>query len=292
MTATEKNNFEIKRAELMGFCSGVRRAIKIIENAALENGSVASLGAVVHNQDVVDSLKEKGVHLIKEMDKIDEDYVAITSHGVGPDTVEELKKRGKQIVDTTCTNVQNAQHTARELADSGFHVIIFGEADHPEVKGLMNWAGNKALVTMNSKDIQKIDRPRQIGIISQTTQSLDKYENFIREIFALALPQLKELRIYNTLCRETIKRQDSAMELAKNSDVVLVVGGINSANTKRLADICSGITETHFIERANEINPEWVRNKEVVGVTAGASTPDETIQQVIDRLESLKDFPD
>ena len=292
MTATDKNSFEIKRAELMGFCSGVRRAIKIIENAAIENGSVASLGAVVHNQDVVDSLKKKGVHLIKEMDKIDGDYVAITSHGVGPDTIEELKKRGKQIVDTTCTNVQNAQHIARELADNGFQVIIFGEADHPEVKGLMNWAGNKALVTMDSKDIKKIDRPRQIGVISQTTQSLDKYENFIREIFALALPEIKELRIYNTLCRETIKRQDSAMELAKNSNVVLVVGGINSANTKRLADICSGITETHFIERADEIDPEWVKDKEVVGITAGASTPDETIQQVIDRLESLNNIPD
>jgi 4-hydroxy-3-methylbut-2-enyl diphosphate reductase len=292
MTATKKNNFEIKRAELMGFCSGVRRAIKIIENAAAENGSVVSLGAVVHNQDVVDKLKEKGVHLIKELDKIDGDYVAITSHGVGPDTIEELKKRGKQIVDTTCTNVQNAQHIARELAEDGFHVIIFGEADHPEVKGLMNWAGNKALVTMNSRDIKKIDRPRQIGIISQTTQSLDKYENFIREIFALALPDIKELRIYNTLCRETIKRQDSAMELAKNSDVVLVIGGSNSANTKRLADICSELTETHFIERADEISTEWLKNKKVVGITAGASTPDETIQQVIHRLESLNNIPD
>jgi 4-hydroxy-3-methylbut-2-enyl diphosphate reductase len=292
MTATKKNNFEIKRAELMGFCSGVRRAIKIIENAAAENGSVVSLGAVVHNQDVVDKLKEKGVHLIKELDKIDGDYVAITSHGVGPDTIEELKKRGKQIVDTTCTNVQNAQHIARELAENGFQVIIFGEADHPEVKGLMNWAGNKALVTMNSRDIKKIDRPRQIGIISQTTQSLDKYENFIREIFALALPDIKELRIYNTLCRETIKRQDSAMELAKNSDVVLVIGGSNSANTKRLADICSELTETHFIERADEISTEWLKNKKVVGITAGASTPDETIQQVIHRLESLNNIPD
>ena len=292
MTATKKNNFEIKRAELMGFCSGVRRAIKIIENAAAENGSVVSLGAVVHNQDVVDKLKEKGVHLIKELDKIDGDYVAITSHGVGPDTIEELKKRSKQIVDTTCTNVQNAQHIARELAENGFQVIIFGEADHPEVKGLMNWAGNKALVTMNSRDIKKIDRPRQIGIISQTTQSLDKYENFIREIFALALPEIKELRIYNTLCRETIKRQDSAMELAKNSDVVLVIGGSNSANTKRLADICSELTETHFIERADEISTEWLKNKKVVGITAGASTPDETIQQVIHRLESLNNIPD
>jgi 4-hydroxy-3-methylbut-2-enyl diphosphate reductase len=283
-----KNSFEIKRAELMGFCSGVRRAIKIIENAAAENGSVASLGAVVHNQDVVDSLGKKGVYLVKEMGDITGKFVAVTSHGVGPDTIEELKKRDKQVVDTTCPNVQNAQHIARELADSGFQVVIFGEAEHPEVKGLMNWAGDKALVTMDSNDIQTVDRPRQIGIISQTTQSRNQYESFVRKVFSLALPEIKELRVYNTLCRETIKRQDAALQLAKVSDVVIVVGGLNSANTRRLADICSEITETHLIERANEINPDWVKNKKTVGITAGASTPDETIQEVINRLESLK----
>jgi 4-hydroxy-3-methylbut-2-enyl diphosphate reductase len=290
MVAAEqgKAGFEIKKAELMGFCSGVRRAIKIIERAAAENGSISSLGAVVHNQDVVNRLEKKGVHLVKELDKISGNLVAITSHGVGPDTIEELNKRNKQIVDTTCTNVQNAQHIARELADNDFQVIIFGEAVHPEVKGLMNWAGHNALVTMNSKDILKLNRPLQIGIISQTTQSRNKYENFVKEVFSLALPDVKELRVFNTLCRETIKRQDAALQLAKTSDVVIVVGGLNSANTKRLADICSEITETHLIERAGEIEPEWVRNKKTVGITAGASTPDETIQEVINRLESLK----
>lgn len=289
MTArNDMDSFMIKKAEEMGFCSGVRRAIKIIEEAAAKNEKISSLGAIVHNQQVVNNLKNKGVELEDNPMNARNPVVAITSHGVGPDIIDELKKRGKKIVDTTCPNVQNAQRIVKNLCAGGFQVIIFGELEHPEVKGLLNWAGNKALVTLNSRDIILENLSKNVGILSQTTQSQIKYQAFTREVLDTVFTGVRELRIYNTLCSETIKRQDSALELAKTSDLVIVVGGLNSANTRRLADICSGITDTHLIETAGEIDPSWVKNKKQVGITAGASTPDETIEHVITRLNSFR----
>jgi 4-hydroxy-3-methylbut-2-enyl diphosphate reductase len=284
----EKQGFVIARAEQMGLCSGSRRAIKLVEEAAAKNGEITSLGAIVHNPDVVNELIIKGVHPADSLDKIKSNTVAVTSHGVGPDIIAALKTRKKQIVDTTCPNVQNTQHTVKELVDNGFQVIIFGDASHPEVKGLAAWANNQAIITIDSKELNKVKLPKYLGIISQTTQSLNKYTDFVKDIFTTALPDIKELRVYNTLCKETIRRQDAALELAKKSDVVIVIGGLKSANTRRLADICSEVTETHLIETAGEIDPAWLKGKKNIGITAGASTPDATIQKVIDRLESLR----
>jgi 4-hydroxy-3-methylbut-2-enyl diphosphate reductase len=166
-------------------------------------------------------------------------------------------------------------------------VIIFGEATHPEVKGLLGWAGNNAVATLNGEEVANLELPRRLGIISQTTQSHTKFVEFIDEVIRAVFPDVQELRIINTLCQETRKRQEAALELAGKSDLMIVVGGHNSANTQRLAEVCSPMVETHLIETAAEIEKKWLSGKQYIGVTAGASTPDEAIEEVVLKLKSL-----
>ena len=173
------------------------------------------------------------------------------------------------------------------LQKDGFSVIIFGEAAHPEVKGLLGWAGEKAVAALKSEELAYHQMPQQLGIISQTTQGQLQFSDFTREIISSALPSIQELRIINTLCKETQKRQEAALELAHKSDLMIVVGGHNSANTKHLAEICLLQVETYLIETAAEIQDDWIKGKEHIGITAGASTPDEAIDEVISRLRTL-----
>jgi len=165
-------------------------------------------------------------------------------------------------------------------------VVIFGDAGHPEVKGLLGWAGDKAIATLDPPEL-KLPANSRVGVLSQTTQSQQQFERFINSLVNKSVNSIAELRIINTLCRETKKRQDAALEMARKSDLVIVVGGLNSANTRHLAEICSPVVETRHIESAAEIKPAWLKGKKKIGVTAGASTPDEAIDEVIDKLEGL-----
>ena len=205
---------------------------------------------------------------------------------VSPQVLEKIEGRGLQMVDTTCPFVRRAQITARRLANSGFSVVIFGEQSHPEVQGVLGWAGGKGLATL---DVPTFDRtPQRIGILSQTTQSYSAFADFIAELAKSSLSHLSELRIVNTICDATRKRQQAALELAKRVDLMLVVGGRNSANTHRLAEICSSAgVETYQIETAAEIEPAWIQNRSRLGITAGASTPDQSIEEVVARLKQL-----
>ncbi|MBM4447114.1 MAG: 4-hydroxy-3-methylbut-2-enyl diphosphate reductase [Chloroflexi bacterium] len=278
---------EVKKAREFGLCFGVRRAIKIIDKAAKENQEIATLGPIVHNRLVVANLADAGVKVINELDQVEDRVIAITSHGAPPQLLAQIQARKLSIIDTTCPIVRSAQKAAKKLAQAGFRVIIFGEATHPEVKGLLGWAGNDAVATLNGEEVAQLKLPRRLGIISQTTQSHAKFVEFINEVIRAVFPDVQELRIINTLCQETRKRQEAAIELAEKSDLMIVVGGHNSANTQRLAEICSPIVETHLIETAAEIERGWLSGKRHVGVTAGASTPDEAIEEVVLKLKSL-----
>lgn len=278
---------EIVKARELGFCFGVRRAIKTIEKAAKEHKEVATLGPIVHNRMVVASLAELGVTVVDELDRVQAKIVAIPSHGISPQVLSLIKERRLHLIDTTCPIVRSAQRAAKKLADSGFSIIIFGEANHPEVKGLRGWAGNNSLATMEGEKISTLRLSRRLGILSQTTQSHIKFAEFINKVICIAVPHVQELRVINTLCQETQKRQDAAIELAGNSELMIVVGGRNSANTQRLAEVCSPIVETYLIETAAEVEKEWLLGKRRIGVTAGASTPDEAIYEVVHKLESL-----
>ena len=277
---------EIEKAAELGFCTGVRRAIDILESTAREIGPVETLGPVVHNQQVIESLALSGVKVIESLDQVGGNILAVSCHGVSPQVLEEIEGRGLQMVDTTCPFVRRAQITARRLANSGFSVVIFGEQNHPEVQGVLGWAGGKGLATL---DVPTFDRtPQRIGILSQTTQSYSAFADFIAELAKSSLSHLSELRIVNTICDATRKRQQAALELAKRVDLMLVVGGRNSANTHRLAEICSSAgVETYQIETAAEIEPAWIQNRNRIGITAGASTPDQSIEEVVARLKQL-----
>jgi 4-hydroxy-3-methylbut-2-enyl diphosphate reductase len=278
---------EVKKARELGSCFGVRRAIKIIDKATKAHREIATLGPIVHNRLVVCKLAETGVKVVSKLAHIQDGVIAIASHGAPPQVLSQIKTRKLQVIDTTCPIVSSAQKAVKELAEAGFRVIIYGEATHPEVKGLLGWAGNNAVATLNGAEIANLELPSRLGIISQTTQSHSKFVEFINEVIKAVLPNVKELRIVNTLCQETRKRQEAALELANSSDLMIVVGGHNSANTQRLAEVCSPLVETHLIETAAEIKRDWLSGKQHIGVTAGASTPDEAIEEVVLKLESL-----
>jgi len=283
----KKTGVTIRKADRLGFCFGVRRAIKMLEDALAENKNISTLNPIVHNQQVVDRLSRQGINVIKNIDEAAGNTIAVSSHGLSPDVLQEIKAKKISFIDTTCVNVRSAQKAASDLAEAGFYVVIFGEAAHPEVRGLLGWAGKKAVATLDVKELDKSLLKGKVGILSQTTQSQLQFQDFVNKVISRFLNSIVELRIINTLCLETKKRQDAALSLARKSDLVIVVGGSSSANTRHLAEICSPVVETHHIETAGQIKQSWLKGKKKIGVTAGASTPDEAIEEVIQRLNNL-----
>lgn len=277
---------EIEKAAELGFCTGVRRAIDILEKAAQEFGPLLTLGPVVHNQRVMERLAQFGVKAKGDVDQLEGSTVAISSHGVSPKAVEQIETRALRIIDTTCPFVRRAQIAAKRLAGAGFFVIVFGDESHPEVQGVLGWAKDNGLATVEPPKFDKL--PQRIGILSQTTQSFSGFTRFISSFAGSYLALISELRIINTICDATRRRQAAALELAKRVDMMLVVGSHGSANTQRLTEICSVVVETHLIDRAGELDHVWLLNHQRIGVTAGASTPDEAIEEVVARLQDAQ----
>jgi len=280
----------IEKADRTGFCFGVRRAINLLEKVARERGGVETLGAVVHNQQVLQKLSEIGVKVVNNIDDIEGDVVVTSSHGISPDSKDKIRNRHIDIISTTCPFVRRAQVAARRLAESGFFVIVYGDVDHPEVKGILGWAKDQGIATIDEKAVAALDPlPRRLGILSQTTQVPAQFAGFAKKIISLALNKDSEIRIIDTICHDIRERQAAALELARRADLMLVVGGRSSANTNRLAELCSKVTETHLIETAAEIKPAWLKGKKLVGVTAGASTDETTVDEVMERLQAMAD---
>ncbi len=279
---------KIEKTGEIGFCFGVKRAIDILEKVSRERGGVETLGAVVHNQQVLQRLAEIGVRVAQGVDDIRGDTVAISSHGVAPEVEEEIRARHIDIVDTTCPFVHRLQTAARRLAENGFFVIIYGDADHTEVKGVLGWANGKGLATLDEKVIASLDSlPRRLGVLSQTTQIPAHFAEFVKKLIDGAFTKDSELRIIDTICHDIRKRQAQALELAGRVDLMLVVGGRASANTNRIAELCSKATETYLVETAKEIRPAWFQGKHKIGITSGASTAEATIDEVLARLKAL-----
>jgi len=279
---------KIEKTGEIGFCFGVKRAIDILEKVARERGGVETLGAVVHNQQVLQRLAEIGVRVAQGVDDIGGDVVAISSHGVSPQIEEEIRARHIDIINTTCPFVHRIQTAARRLAQTGFFVIIYGDADHTEVKGVLGWANERGLATLDEKSIAKLDSlPRRLGVLSQTTQIPAHFTEFVKRLIDSAFTKDSELRIIDTICHDIRKRQASALELANRVDLMLVIGGHNSANTNRLAELCSTATETHLVETVEGIRPSWFQGKHHIGITSGASTPEQTINEVLMKLEAM-----
>ncbi len=277
---------EIERASEMGFCFGVKRAIELVDRAARERGPLQTLGALVHNRQVVDRLARCGVSVATSLDEIRGGIVAITSHGVSPHVMEQVNSRGLEVIDATCPFVRKAQVVAQRLGKARFWVLVFGDAAHREVRGVLGWAGEKATASLEVPQLDAL--PQRLGILCQTTQNQQRFSEFVARVISHELARLSELRIFNTICDATSKHQAAALELAERVDLMFVVGGQDSANTKHLAEICAdtGVV-THHIETAAEIDPSWLRGHRRAGITAGASTPNEVIDGVELALDEL-----
>ncbi len=278
----------IEKAAGIGLCFGVKRAIDILERAARKHGGVETLGAVVHNQQVLQRLAEIGVRVTKGLDDIQGNTVAIGTHGVSPQLEAEIRARHINIINTTCPFVHRAQITARKLAKSGFFVIIYGEANHPEVRGVLGWANGQGEAMLDDRFIAKFDPlPRRLGVLSQTTQIPAHFTEFVKKLIDSALAKDSELRVIDTICHDIRKRQTATLELASRVDLMLVIGSHTSANTNCLAQLCSKATRTYLVETADEIQSSWLQGQYHIGITAGASTAEQTINEVVTRLEAL-----
>ena len=273
---------EIILAEKAGFCFGVKRAINTAFEAAAA-GNVYCLGPLIHNPQEVDRLRKAGVATVDDFSTLKEgNSLIIRSHGVPPSILEQAKDQGLKIIDLTCPFVNKAQRHAEALRDEGYQVVVVGEKEHPEVQSIIGYAGKDAVVIENVQDVDQVTFQSRIGIVAQTTQSYGNFSEIVLKLLSIS----KELKVYNTICDSTTERQHAAQILARQVDVMLVVGGRNSANTSRLATICRQENKpTHHIEVAGEIRQEWFQGARRIGVTAGASTPDWVLNEVLERLQ-------
>jgi len=279
---------KIAKAEKLGLCFGVRRAIKLLKEAANKYGEIETLGPLAHNRLLVEALANLGIKPLNHIDQARGRILAITTHGTSPVMLCEIKSRHIDIIDTTCPIVRKAQNTAKELAEAGFDVIIFGDTEHSEVKGLLGWTGDKGIAALNVKQIERMGKlPSRVGIISQTTQTRSAFIEFARQLMDVVEPKIEEIHVANTLCKVTQGQQEAAIRLARRSQLMIVIGGGNSANARHLVEICSPLVETHMVETAEEIDNSWLVGKPHIGITAGASTPDEAVEELIAKLRSL-----
>ncbi len=278
---------KIKKAKALGFCFGVRRAIEVVEREAEKYGPIGSLGSVVHNPHVASRLAARGVSVVDDLEQAPDRTVAITAHGAGPQVADEAAARGLRLVDATCPIVRKGQKIAQRLREAGFQVIIYGDENHPEVRAILAWTNGSGIALEDPEKLQEIPR-RKVALLAQTTRSEASFAAFVDKFVAKHIGRINELRVINTTCPETDERYQAARELARESDLLIVVGGRNSANTRKLAESCAATgVETHHIESAEEIDPAWLKDKEAVGVTAGTSTPDESVDRAVERLEEL-----
>jgi 4-hydroxy-3-methylbut-2-enyl diphosphate reductase len=273
-------------AEKVGFCFGVQRAYDLaLSSAEAKNGPLFSWGPLIHNYQVVRFLEGKGLKVIYDLNEVGPGArVVVRSHGASPRVWKELESRGAQIIDATCPFVKKAQNKLSQLEGEGYQVLLLGDRSHAEVQTLIGYARSEIKVIQSPADLNSIELKERVGLLSQTTRR----EADLEEIAGFLLPKVEELKVFNTICKFTIARSKAALEVAKEVDVLFVVGGKDSANTSRLRDSCREVLpDTYLIEAWEEIDPAWLHQKSRAGITSGASTPDWVIAEVVTRLKGM-----
>ncbi len=270
-------------AEKAGFCFGVKRAIDItFDLAKEEKEGLYTLGPLIHNAQVVDKLTGEGVKVAEDICSSNIKTLVIRTHGVPPKTYEETSKMDYKVVDATCPFVKKAQQNAKKLKEEGYQIIIIGDREHPEVQSLLGFAGDDAVVLKGNEDIPILKR--KVGIIVQTTKPVSVLRKVVSEIIG----SVSEIKVYNTICDSTSLRLEETSELAREVDVMIIVGGKHSANTNQLVNLARELCpKVYFIETASEIEKDWVSGADKVGVTGGASTPRWIIDEVVERLKEI-----
>lgn len=280
---------EIVRAHSMGFCFGVRDAIEIVRDLGAAGTTVYTLGAIVHNPQIAEELEKINVHVVDDIDQVPIGaMVAITAHGSPPDLQSKAEARGLKVIDTTCPLVTRIQKTAYDLVQQRYSVLVYGDANHKEVKGIVGWSGGKAKVIRDMRDLEDWEPTRRVALISQSTSNVEKFIALARDLVGKMVARGVEVRVINTICKPTKDRQRAVRELAQDVDVVIAIGGEASANTRKLVQAARDEgTQAHQVERPDDLRGEWFRDAERIGVTAGASTPDAVIDDVEERIRSF-----
>ncbi|MDA8222635.1 MAG: bifunctional 4-hydroxy-3-methylbut-2-enyl diphosphate reductase/30S ribosomal protein S1 [Desulfitobacterium hafniense] len=276
---------KVKRATKAGFCFGVKRALEMAERTA-ETSHAVSLGPLIHNQQVVKRLSERGIQVVEDLDELtSQQALIIRSHGVAPSVYQGAESKGVQVVDATCPFVQKAQRLAAESAQMGQQVIVMGDKLHPEVQGILGWAGEEAIPIQTVEEAKELPFYPHLAVLAQTTQLAENFAGIVAEL----RNHTDDLIVHNTICNATAERQKVARELAEAVDVMVVVGGRNSANTRKLASICAERTKTYLIETADELENVWFEDANNAGLTAGASTPDWIIEEVFKKMSEMNE---
>lgn len=278
---------EIYKSKVMGFCYGVRRAMEIAEKTIKSGQKAVTLGPLIHNPQVVDRLAKQGVETVNSVDEITDETVIIRSHGIGPSCYNNLKCKNSVLHDATCPFVKRNQDIAKELVEEGKDIVLIGEKKHPEMLSVAEWAGDDPIIVETMEDVEKLPAMKEAHIVIQTTFSLVLADRLIDAISQ----RVEHVSVHKTICNATTERQEAARELAKNVDVMIVIGGRNSANTGRLVEVCQAEgAVTHHIETAKELKLEWFHSHDKVGITAGASTPDWIIEEVVFIMEDMNEM--
>ncbi len=299
---TQGRHKRVVVAKELGYCWGVRRALEIVEAAAESAGPIAPIGDVIHNPQVVERLRERGVEGAASVEQAVQGgfrRVAITAHGMGPHLAGEAANAGLELIDTTCPLVTKVQRLAQKLVRQGYYLVVYGDAYHPEVRGVIGWAGtSKAVAAKKIADLPwnaprgtkgdgVVTPPRKVAVVSQTTKNVDELMAFAQALQAMVMPEGGEFRLCNTICEPTSERQNALKRLVEEDqvDLILAIGGRKSSNTARLAEVGRAMgVPSHHIERPDEIEDAWFQDVDAVGVTAGASTPDDVIEAVVAAL--------
>ncbi len=269
---------KISLAKNSGFCFGVKNALKKVEEIENKEG-IYILGHLIHNKKAISNLKNKGIKIIDNIGKVGKGTIVISAHGISDRLKEKIKNKNLKIVDTTCPLVEKVHKITKKLEKEGYTIVIYGDKEHTEVKGISGNLNNPVIINDNFeiKDFNK-----KYALVSQTTKDQEEFQEIAKKLKS----KIKDLRVEDTICSATKLRQNDAKELAKKVDMMIVVGDNNSANTKRLSQICSRTVETKQIETVDELKAEWFKSKEHIGITAGASTPDWVIEKVIERIKN------
>jgi len=278
------DSMKIQLASSYGFCFGVKRAIRIAE----EHQGSKTYGPLIHNKDEINRLKEGfNIGLAESLDDVDRgDAVVIRTHGIPKDELSKLQEQKNEIIDATCPYVTTPQKIVEKMSQEGYSIVIFGDKNHPEIKGVFSYAVDRrnAFIVANEKELEGLPILSKVAVVAQTTR---KPEDFLKVVNALILNH-KEVRVFNTICNATFENQDAAADLAKEADVMIVIGGKHSSNTKQLHSICkSYCSDSYLIENEQELESSWFEGKKLCGISAGASTPDWIVQNVIDAIQEI-----
>ncbi len=273
---------KIQLAENYGFCFGVKRAIKIAE----ENRHSATYGPLIHNSKEIERLnRDFDVALTENLNDFSTgDTAVVRTHGIPKDELAQLHENKVDVIDATCPYVTKPQQICEEMSEKGYDIVIFGDEKHPEIKGVKSYATHGAHVVTEVADLEGLSLKEHIAVVAQTTRKVEEY----LKITDYLIPRYKEVRVFNTICNATFENQDAVRKLSKDADVMIVIGGKNSSNTKQLQSIAeSNCSDSYHIECADDLDSEWFSGKEYCGISAGASTPDWIIQEVVDRISRL-----